>query len=476
LTGRPLSALVAATALVAVVRFTLLDDFLAYTSDMGSYLMTQNWVTGDDPTGHKLFHWRPPLIGILLVPFTAAFGDLPGSKLLAILSSAAVVPAGYWLARELGIRHWIALIAALVMGMGPTFGQETAGGYLVVLAAAFVLAIMAAGIRITESRPGAAFAFVVLSWVLAGLNQTAVPLTVFAVAAMTVPRLGSMGQQARREWAAAVTVACVACVVWIPFYAVHGGLFLIPDAPLLFATPRFEISFLVAAVAVAAAFAYTRAPDGQRLVWPLVGLWFMSSLSSSEIVLNNVLHRAEILIWPLAIAQVFAAHDSRWNDLGREYRVLIAASFLLMAASGWAVWQARFSTVGNALDMVTPDNLAAVEWIGENTPADAHVYAHPMGLGYYVGALSPRMWTGSWGGLPPAALQGPYHAALCDFGWERCAPGQLVRLGITHVLIDKSSFQTHGDMHGYGWGALDDSDSLRLLRAFSSDVRLYQTR
>src|SRR3972149_4747335 len=63
LTLSPAWALTLGLLALVLLRLTLLDDYLAYSGDMASYLMTRNYLLGADPTGYMVAYWRRPLVG-----------------------------------------------------------------------------------------------------------------------------------------------------------------------------------------------------------------------------------------------------------------------------------------------------------------------------------------------------------------------------------------------------------------------------
>ena len=82
----PIYWLLLALAGLFLVRLSLMNDYLGFSADIGSYLMTRNWILGNDLPMPTL-HIRPPLIAVYLLPFTETLGDLEGSKVAALFSS-----------------------------------------------------------------------------------------------------------------------------------------------------------------------------------------------------------------------------------------------------------------------------------------------------------------------------------------------------------------------------------------------------
>lgn len=89
--------------------------------------------------------------------------------------------------------------------------------------------------------------------------------------------------------------------------------------------------------------------------------------------------------------------------------------------------------------MLTRDNLAGVRWIESNTSPDSGIFTHPNGLGWWVGGMVKRRWSGSWMDVAPRGFQ-PHQAAFqCAVRWRiDCDPSELSTLGYQYIFVDTS--------------------------------------
>ena len=421
---------------ITLIRLPIIADYLAFTSDMGSYLMTKNWVLGDDPTGQKLAHFRPPLVGYLLVPFTSLFGALTGSKILAVISSTFIgIP--FWLIVRKYVHPALAVALTVVFVFIPYYADYTAWGYLTLLGlAGLLLAYNGLILTLNQERWGRLILCVSMVG-LAALNQTA--LAIFLIIAFV-----DLITSPRNKWFTIKTLIAgsILCLVWAPFYLLHVPLThgLMLDAPLF----SFQVSVYVWLYAIGIVTAIALAPHRSMWLLPVtIVIAVLGQLHSSDIVINNVMVRS---VYVLPFLLVFAgglAIEERIVKHWRSLYVVPAVVVCVCVLGLGAYWHVKFSEAADHLDMLNSENLAAVHWIGDNTPTDSVVFSHPMGLGYYVGALSPRAWSGSWWRLAPEEFRGEQAALNCTLGWSvDCDPYEFkTTFGYDFILWDSRTWQ-----------------------------------
>jgi hypothetical protein len=447
---------------------------------MGSYLMTRDWVLGDNITGEKLFHYRPPLVGVLLVPLTAIFGDLAGSKILAIL-----VSVGWGIPVYLLARHWISTPAAAAVALAavvhPFYGALTIGGYLALLGLAIAVLCWHFQLKVQEGDRRYVLPLVLSVGALVGTNQTAVPI--FGVISLAFLAFGP-----RHKISTFISLAAAGAVAlaWLPFYALHAatGAFRFPNQP--FIGPQIGLGFfeginvvagipgvldhLVVAAVIIVILPLSRT---RYLIAPLLVAVALGSASSSDIVVNNVLHRIAYVVPVFALILVAIALSALWQYRPRLLSAAVVAVLVLSAV----LWHHNFNRVGTELTTLTPDSQAAIAWLAANTDPDSSAYVHPMGLGIWVGGLAPRMWYGSWAFAPPAALQEMDAAFGCALGFTTgCDPLDLKHIhGVEWLVVDEGSFQAINSIPETGW-TLTHAASWLSEEFRAGSVRIYRLK
>lgn len=295
-----LLALAGAMSLLFIIRLTLLDDYPVFGDDMASYLMTKNWVAslGSDPVGFKEAHFRPPLVGVLLLPFTWLWGDLGGSKMLALLVSVLLAIPSYRFARY-WLNQWPAFIVSILLITDLWVASYAFTGYLVIIALGLTLWALRELLDILNGQ-GYTWRLVLALFLLAGFNQTAVPI--FAVVALVSVAIG--GQ--RRAALKALGWAVVASALWFyPFYSVNipfGERMTFGRVP-SFQWYPVEIYSLYAFPVIAMVIAGLAFHPRDKRWWLLAipGLLFavVSNIGLADVAWNNVFRRTAYLLPPL---------------------------------------------------------------------------------------------------------------------------------------------------------------------------------
>ena len=453
----PVLALMGCMALLFVLRYPIAGEHYGFSADSGSYLQTRWWVLGQDNIGVQPMHWRPPLIGIILVPVTALLGDLQGSKLLALLSSVLIAAPVFVILRERGVRPWLALLASVVAAIQPALGGMTTGGYLSMLAAVPLLLgihwldqAMYAVLN-AESPKAPAFKAAACAFLVAGLNQTMTALFVVAVGIVLAVNLVRAYQAVgwykpfRGAYWVMFGVAALSGVAMLPW--VIG--FMIPamasgyyyaDEPWLWVA---EAPGAFVALWVGMAFVLWRP------LWGVLVLAFavMALFGSTNIAFNNVLHRAGVwtpLFCTIGLALILEGLRARLPEHWQKKAALAGLALLAtVLVFGNVLWMQSARATADGVEMLTADQLAGIDWIKGNTTAEDVVYTHPSGAGWWVGGLANRAWIGSWYVAPVVAAD-QQQAFYCAMGWRAgCDPYELRdRYGVTVLLFDTSSWQT----------------------------------
>ena len=136
--------------------------------DHGSALVTRNWVIGEDYTHFLPFHYRPPLIGAVVLPFTHMFGDTGGGQAMVILSLVVMGLGSYFLARLWLDKH-IAIVCAFASMIAPTTIVNSWSWHNSFLALGLSLFL----IRLVFNPTKASWIIApILMFIIGGLNQT----------------------------------------------------------------------------------------------------------------------------------------------------------------------------------------------------------------------------------------------------------------------------------------------------------------
>jgi hypothetical protein len=438
----PFNSLLLVLVLFLAVRLTLAFDYLGFASDMGSHLMTRNWVLGDDPTGHKLAHFRPPLYGALLVPFTIALGDLMGAKVLAILASVLLAIPMYIFSRR-WLSPWWAVAAALALINTPQLADILAGNQITLTSLALALWGWHWLLDAYEYPPsldwyGNARYHSVLwkpalpIFLLMGTNQSTMSVFIIVAGVML------LFAKNRGLGLASLIFAGAIAGLWLPFYLVHlPGEHVLrwPDVPLVYVIVRGDGFFTFVALVGAGLLSGLKLP--KYIIWPGLALSLLALVNSGDILLNNSLQRGLYIAPAFAAIGVAYAAQGLANSAKGHIRYAIASIPLMLFAVWGALWWPTFHDVARQLDILTPDNLAAIEWIGENTPEGAVIYATPQGLGWWTGGLAPRAWYGSWR-TAPVEFEDEQQAWICAIGWRHtCDPYELRdSYNVSYLLLD----------------------------------------
>lgn len=405
MSGRLPISLLIVLATIACLGTLLAVQYLGWTADMASYLQTRNWVLGVDYTGIMPFHSRPPLIGVVLVPFTALSGDILGSKILAILSILAFCISIYTLAKYYYGKNASAMIAFLGV-LNPLSFELLTGGYVSFLAATFGILLL----RNLVAKPKHYILTSCLySFLMVGINQTT-PF-VFGLVFICMPQLRT------RAGLQILVATIVGALPWTPFLFQNvglSGLWYGPENWLDVGWPRGYSAFPYLSILIMAGLLPIVCKSKHKNTWllPCIVLLICATIWHPNIAINNVFARTQILVPTIFALASLDLLLVVYKNLGK---IAVFCIMPLLVLSSYLT----ANIIANKLYILTPDNLAAIEWISKNTNTSDVIGAHRHGLGWWVGGMTGRAWTATW----PMPLESPayyneeYDNLKCVLGW-----------------------------------------------------------
>jgi len=447
---KPWPVLLLCLAAIAAFRTALVwHSYLAFGSDMGSYLMTKNWILGQDPNGIQLAHFRPPLIGVMMVPFTVLWGDLMGSKILWLLLSVTPALGMYVLAKRF-VQPWLAMGAALAIVLLPMNARLTTLNQISLPAMALALWGLAELVDASRGAWGAGswWSLVALPvFLLAGLNQTTMGM--FAILAIVfVSFNGNKGYTLR-----ILGISGLVSLPWLWFYQTNipivSGLYT-PGAPLWNIMPNFTLWWWLL-------------PLGFGLVLPKlrpIAVLGIVALGLGQVVIPEtaivaILDRMARYVPVFGLLVSFGLLEEAMRRGWWVLRWQNALALPIMVVGLQLMWLGAFHESASRFNFVTPNTLMAMEWLKQNTAPDAKVMAHPDALGWYVGGYAQKRWAGTSGrGEPQRAYKALDNAFVVSMGWKQGNPYDLRdKQGVDYLLIDRASWQTVNDDR-QGWVGL----------------------
>jgi hypothetical protein len=285
----PVIALIVLMVALFLVRLPWAFQYYAFTPDMASYLMTRNYVLGTDYGWPPDLHTRPPLMGLALVPLTFVFGDLWGSKLLALGISVFVAVPAYVLARY-WLRPWWAFGAAAIIVLQPFTGMYMIGGSLPLVAYAF--AVLALRALLDRS-----WWTLFLTFCMAGFNGTIIPIYALAGFVLVVPDvLRNPFKSPAAKWRGFVILVASGLVMlpWLYWFVQ------MPPAPVFpgpfLALTNFPETLLYLAVVVAFMPAFVLIPKLRTLGVLCAIFAVVSNIGSAHNTVNAVMWRSHYMV------------------------------------------------------------------------------------------------------------------------------------------------------------------------------------
>jgi hypothetical protein len=416
----PFATLLASLAILFVVRCCVVAQHIDMGSDIANYLSTTNTLFGHDVLAMGLL--RPPLISVILKPFTMVFGDLAGVKVLGALISVAMGIPFYLLARRT-CRPWIAVAMSLVFVLMPAYSDMLAWGYLTMFGMFFIMLAIHFLLRVLEqpSKLNVFFTGLSVSFV-AGFHQLSlaffVPLSLLLFVALLVFNRQNLIRHCK-PLMAAVAIAVILSIPYVPIYLrlLRLQAQAVSDAPLISLTPMTQVR---------AGFDFNINPSWAP--W-LLGIVFLVPLTTATLRSNWRKDRTTLIVllvtFLYSLGLILFVFPPPFLELNRRaHHFMYIPLWLLVGLSLshlWS-WQTIFrrsvphwlpkllaavlvlallsSTIlpswralARGLDYygyLDNNRWDAVKWIRDNTPEESSVVAYPETLGWWIEAKAVR--------------------------------------------------------------------------------------
>lgn len=382
--------------LTFLFRLILTSQYLLIGDDAGNYLSTLNYLQGNDLSGNG--HFRPPLVGYFIWPFTALFGAVSGVKIAALVSSVIGAGAFYLVSKRL-VDPVLAAFSSIGFIWLPIYAETLAWGFLTILVISTALLTLWSWLRYTEN-PGLdrALAAAGITSIMAYLNQTAVPVTAVIFGLMLTAVFLSDVRQHSRLLIPAGLLILVLTVSSIPFSQAH--LVNMQDDPVGMAIRLKDPVTSIVAIIGVVTFAYAGRKIGS---WP--GMFIaiggiVTSISQavtvpSSLELITVFGRTILWFWafaallavwgiPRAIGKLVSGISPAQKKFITGFAAVAGGLFLVMS------WTLRFESVMPYYTTLGPDTLTALEWVSENTRDTEPVAVYPLPLAFHVNGIANR--------------------------------------------------------------------------------------
>jgi len=422
--GLPFATLLASLTILFTVRCCVVAQHIDMGNDIATYLSTMNGLFGHDVAGVGLN--RPPLIGLILKPFTIVFGDLMGAKTLGALVSVAMGIPFYLLAKRTS-RPWIAVAMSIVFVLMPAYSDMLAWGYLTMFGMFFIMLTLHFLLRVLEQPSkfnifltGLSASFVV------GFHQLSLayfaPLCLLLFVALLLFNRPNLIRN-YKPLIATVIIAVVLSVPYIPTYLKLLRLQApaVSDVPLISLTPMTQVRagfdfqvdpawvpwllgiVLLVPLAVATLRSTWR-KDRNTVIMLLVAFFYSLVLvlfvfPPPFLEINRRAHHfMYIPLWLLAGLSL--SHLWSWQTVCHRSvphwlpnLLTVVLVLALLSSTILPSWRGlvRGQDYYGYLDDQRWD---AVGWIGVNTPEESSIAAYPETLGWWIDAESAR-WTAS---------------------------------------------------------------------------------
>lgn len=436
------------------------DAFLGV--DGGAYLLSRNYVLGDEPTGAGFP--RPPLApGWLLAPFTAIWGDNIGYKVWAAVAAGLPAIPVYLLTKQHLRNPWAPTFAVGFLSLDLMHSEMMVTGALPLIGFALIgIAWWAAGnLPGQRNQLGNSIILAVALGLTPWVNQTSAGLIAIALPIYITAILwfGPYDKWSSiRRLLPPLAVGGVIGLGALPWYldiAPNSSILHFGGGHWIYPSPLGDVAWLQAIMAVALGWwAWRKAADYRlrSLGVALIALGLLAPWLSYDETVINVFYRSGYLMavafYPLAAWLVFKFWIPNLMEMRDQCRflygdIVVAKSSLMLASiftaagimlSGY-VWQhynqQKYS------EMATPATLAALEQIKAVDP-NSGIITNSFTLSLYVAALtkvrSPFLFTAE----PPRAYTQDDNDIRCLLGWvDGCKPLESKRrLAVGYVLID----------------------------------------
>lgn len=422
--GLPFATLVASLTILFVVRCCVVAQHIDMGNDIATYLSTMNTLFGHDVAGVGLN--RPPLIGLILKPFTLVLGDLAGVKALGALVSVAMGIPFYVLAKRI-CRPWIAVAMSIVFVLMPAYSDMLTWGFLTMFGMSFIMLTLHFLLRVLEEPSklnifltGLSASFVV------GFHQLSLAFFAPLCALLFVALLAFNHPNLVRHCKHLTAAVCIGVVLSIPYIPTYLKLLRL-QAPAASEVPLISFPPLTQ---IRAGFDFQ--VDPAWVPW-LIGIFFLIPLTVST--LRSAWHKDRNTVIMLSVAFLYSlvlilfVFPPPFLEINRRaHHFMYIPLWLLVGLSlsqlwSWETvfhrrvphWMPKLLTVTLVLALLSSTILPSwrglvngldyygylddqrwdtVKWIRENTPKDSSVAAYPETLGWWIEAEAAR-WTAS---------------------------------------------------------------------------------
>ena len=381
--------------------------------DIATYLSTMHTFFGHDVAGVGLD--RPPLIALLLKPFTLALGDLTGVKVLGLLLSVLIGIPFYLLARRIS-PPWIAVATTILFVFSPGYSNMLSWGYITMTGILFVLLTLHFFLLVLEKPSKQNMILTGLSTsLIVGFHQLSlaffIPMILILVGALLLfSRRTLLG-----NFRPAVAAFAIGVILSIPYIPIYLRLLSWESSPSSSATvsitPLAQVStellhlpylwgFVLALALAIIALKWTWQQNRNiaitiavTLLYSLVLSLFLLPAPFAE--LNRRAHY--FLYAPLWLtAGVVLSHLWAWRTtllpglirwLPRVSAIAIIAALL---SANIVASQRQLQSGPDYFGYLDESRWDAVQWIRDNTPQGAYIATYPEALGWWVEAEAAR--------------------------------------------------------------------------------------
>ena len=418
--GFPFATLLASFTILFVIRCCIVAQHIDMGNDIATYLSTMNTLFGHDVAGVGLN--RPPLIGLILKPFTLIFGDLAGVKTLGALVSVAIGIPFYLLAKRVS-RPWIAVAVSLVFVLMPAYSDMLTWGYLTMFGMFFIMLTLYFLLRVLEepSRLNIFFTGLSASFVV-GFHQLSLAFFAPLSLLLFVALLAFNRPNLIRNYKALMAAVAVAMILSTPYIPTYLKLLRLQppaasDVPLISLTPMTQVrdglgfqvdpawlpwllAILLLVPLAGVTLRSTWHKDRNAVILLLVAFFYSLALilfvfPPPFLEINRRAHHfMYIPLWllvSLSISYLWSRQTVYRRKVPQWLPKLLVVAFIIVLLSttmlqSWRRLQDGLDYYGY-LDDTRRDT---VEWIRDSTPQESSLAAYPQTFGWWIEAEAGR--------------------------------------------------------------------------------------
>ena len=485
---KPWIALLLILATALAVRLVLVlthDNYLGV--DGGAYLLSRNFVLGDEPTGAGFP--RPPLApGWLLVPFTSLWGDDVGYKIWSAAAAIPIIAVGYAVARLYLSPRWAMAVPAF-LAVDMWHGEMMVTGALPLLGFALIGLAWWGFIRLAHGQNTQMAKLALVTGILftPWVNQTSAGLIVIVMGVSWLALLVRSGHASMRLLVMMAVPGMVTLAAVMPYYweIRPNSEILHYPGPWVYLAGMWDSAWLQFVFGWAVAVPLIRSKTfSRRTLGLMVGLLAtLAVFMSTDETVINIFYRSRYLLmlfwWP-AVVLVGVDLTTKARAIYGRRASLVTPSLALLAIGvlTWgSVW--TFHNQAGYSDMVTTDTAEALAYLEAEAPGQG-VITNAFTLSLWASALNkvptPHVWT--W--EPPRAYTRSDVHVRCVLGWQdTCDPTLSARwLQVGHILIDTRFPYYNGRVAkgNYGapvpdqWGATSEAPWLEMVYSKGTTV------